>query len=58
MQSNFSVISISYKHAPVAVRELIALDESSIQALRDDFREILGIDEALVVSTCNRTEVY
>lgn len=58
MQSNFKVISISFKNAPVEIRELIALDDLSIQTLLQDFRDVLGLNETLIVSTCNRTEVY
>lgn len=58
MQSNFKAISLSFKDAPVEIRELITLDDSLIQALLNDFREILGLNESLIISTCNRTEVY
>lgn len=58
MQSNFKVISLSFKNAPVEIREMIALDEILIANLLNDFREILGLEESLIISTCNRTEVY
>lgn len=58
MQNNFKVIGISYKNAPVEIREIIALDASLIQTLLQEFKEILGLDESLVISTCNRTEVF
>lgn len=58
MRSNFKVISLSFKNAPVEIREMIALDDILIANLLNDFREILGLDESLIVSTCNRTEVY
>lgn len=37
---------------------MIALDDALITALLNDFREILGLEESLIISTCNRTEVY
>lgn len=58
MQSNFKVISLSFKNAPVEVREMIALDDASIQSLLHEFGDIIGIEESLIISTCNRTEVY
>lgn len=58
MRSNFKVISLSFKNAPVEIREMIALDDILIANLLNDFREILGLDESLIISTCNRTEVY
>lgn len=58
MQNNFKVIGISYKNAPVEIREIIALDNILIQTLLQEFREVLGLDESLIISTCNRTEVF
>ena len=58
MQSNFKVLSLSFKNAPVEIREMIALDEILIAALLSDFRAILSLEESLIISTCNRTEVY
>ncbi|MBO3700784.1 glutamyl-tRNA reductase [Roseivirga sp. E12] len=58
MRSNFKVISLSYKNAPVEIREMIALDDTLIANLLNDFREVIGLDESLIISTCNRTEVY
>jgi glutamyl-tRNA reductase len=51
-------LGISHKTAPVALRERLAFSES--QAL--DFARALAdgpeVSEAVVISTCNRTEVY
>jgi len=58
MQSNFKVVSLSFKNAPVEIREMIALDDVMIATLLNDFREVIGLDESLIISTCNRTEVY
>lgn len=54
----FKSISLSHKTAPLAVRELIALNEDEAKGLMLRLRDILGLSELLVVSTCNRTEVY
>ncbi|NID10439.1 glutamyl-tRNA reductase [Fibrivirga algicola] len=54
----FKSISLSHKTAPLAVRELIALNEDEAKRLMLRLRDILGLTELLVVSTCNRTEVY
>lgn len=58
MQIGFKTISLSYKKAPVEIRELVSLSEEQCRALLLQLREVLGITEALVVSTCNRTEIY
>ena len=58
MQIGFKAISLSYKKAPVEIRELVSLSEDNCRVLLQQLRDVLGIAEALVVSTCNRTEIY
>lgn len=58
MQSQFKAISISYKTAPLSVREGISLNEEESGSLLSKVLEISSISEALVLSTCNRTEIY
>lgn len=52
------LVGLSHKSAPIDVRERVALTGD---ALRDALREMKdggGVAEALVVSTCNRVEVF
>jgi glutamyl-tRNA reductase len=58
MSESFRVVSISYKKAPLEIRERLALDESETKAFYLKLKDVLGIGEAVVISTCNRTEVY
>jgi glutamyl-tRNA reductase len=58
MIGNFKAISISHKTAPVKIREKMALNEASAKQLMMQLREITDAGEMLVLSTCNRTEVY
>jgi len=58
MQTKFRVVSLSYKSAPVHIRELISLDEAAIQRLLLKLKEFFSVSDALILSTCNRTEVY
>jgi glutamyl-tRNA reductase len=58
MTSSFKAISLSYKNAPIKVRESVALNEAECKQLLDYLRSNTQISEALVLSTCNRTEVY
>ncbi len=52
------VMGASYKTAPLEARERIAVPEKDLpQALRA-LAESEGVKEALVLSTCNRTEAY
>jgi glutamyl-tRNA reductase len=53
----FQLIGVNHKTAPLEVRERLAIPESR---LPDACREIIafpGIEEAMVISTCNRVEI-
>jgi glutamyl-tRNA reductase len=58
MLDTFKSISLSHKTAPLRVRELIALNEDEAKRLMLRLRDFFGLTDLLVVSTCNRTEVY
>ena len=58
MYNNFRAISLSYKNTPIEIRELLALDEETISRLLRYFREFVPVEEIMILSTCNRTEVY
>jgi glutamyl-tRNA reductase len=51
-----SLVGISHRHAPVELRERVALDARSAAALAHDLAKSGG--ECVCLSTCNRTEVY
>lgn len=57
-QAAFKVVSLSHERAPVEIRELIHLNEGVSHALLLRLKEVLNIQEALIFSTCNRTEIY
>ena len=54
----FRSFSLSYKTAPVEVREIVALNADQIASLLKKIKENSSATEALILSTCNRTEVY
>lgn len=51
-------ISLNYLEAPVEIREKLTFDEGQTKALLIHLKDVIGIEEALVLSTCNRTEIY
>jgi glutamyl-tRNA reductase len=51
-------LGASHKTAPLALRERIALTEGGTEPLLRELTEHPAIGEAVVVSTCNRTELY
>jgi glutamyl-tRNA reductase len=58
MTQNFKALVLTYKTAPVAVREQVSLNESAGKQLLHFIRDYTPATDVLVVSTCNRTEVY
>lgn len=55
---NLKVVSISYKTAPVNIREQLALNDSQSQEVLLELKNYDQISDLLIISTCNRTEVY
>lgn len=58
MQRNFRAIGISYKTCPIEIRESISLNESKAKQLIQLLKLNTDVSNILVLSTCNRTEVY
>ena len=52
------VVGLSHRSAPVALLEKAALVPERVADLLGDLRECQHLAEAVVVSTCNRVEVY
>ncbi|HET7276332.1 MAG TPA: glutamyl-tRNA reductase [Longimicrobiaceae bacterium] len=53
-----AVIGLSHRTAPVAVRERFAYDRGEVPAALGRLVESGVADEAVLLSTCNRTEIY
>jgi glutamyl-tRNA reductase len=58
MVVSFKSISLSYKNAPLAVRELLSLNEDCCKKLIMRIQEFSDASDILILSTCNRTEIY
>ncbi len=56
--SELLAIGISHKTAPVGLRERVALLEGGTPGVLHKLVATEQIDEAVVISTCNRTELY
>ena len=55
---NVFVTGLSYKTAPVEVREKLAVRPSLLPCLGCRLKINAGLDEVVLLSTCNRVEVY
>jgi len=56
--SELLVLGASHKTAPLAVRERLALLDGQVEPFLRELMARPGITEAVVLSTCNRTELY
>jgi glutamyl-tRNA reductase len=54
----FNVLGINHKTAPVSLREKVAFSEDRLLAALRTLRQEVGVAEVVILSTCNRTEVY
>ena len=55
---NIFVSGISHKTAPIDIREKFYLNETERKLLLSTLRSDPAVVEAIVLSTCNRTEIY
>lgn len=55
---SFHALGVNHQTAPVAMRERLAFDAASLPAALGALRQLPGVHEAALVSTCNRTELY
>ncbi len=53
----FQLIGVNHNTAPVEVRERLAIPESRLPEACKKLAEFPGIDEGMILSTCNRVEV-
>lgn len=54
----FRGLTLNYKHASIEVRERVSLNEEETKLFLSNVKEFLNPSELLVLSTCNRTEIY
>ncbi|RYZ74324.1 MAG: glutamyl-tRNA reductase [Lysobacteraceae bacterium] len=52
------VLGLNHQTAPVALRERVAFDAVALPATLSSLQSLPGVSEAVVLSTCNRTELY
>ncbi len=52
------VWGLNFKTVPVAIREQFAATQDSIRSALSQWDQYTALKEAVVLSTCNRSEVY
>ena len=58
MTQNFKALVLTYRTAPVEVRENVSLNEGATKQMHQFIRSYTSATDVLIVSTCNRTEIY
>jgi glutamyl-tRNA reductase len=51
-------LGINYQTAPVSIREKLAFSTETLSIALQDLLCVKGVEEAAILSTCNRTEFY
>ena len=56
----FKYHSIGFNHetCPLDIREALAISDQELEVALKSLNEISGVSEAVILSTCNRTEIY
>lgn len=54
----FAICGLNHKTAPLTVREKVSLSVDQQEALLNKLINIHAVNEAVILSTCNRTEIY
>lgn len=58
MAADIFVVGLSYRTSPVALREKLAVPSAELGSAVQRLKSEVALDEALMVATCNRVEVY
>jgi glutamyl-tRNA reductase len=51
-------VGVSHMQAPISVRELLAVPAEKLTSRLHALRALPGVNEALILSTCNRLEIF
>lgn len=55
---NFHAITLSYKRCPLKFREVFSFNDEQVKSLLNAITEMTEVNDLLIISTCNRTEIY
>lgn len=58
MTAELFAVGVNHKYAPIELRERLAVDDAEHAGLLRALREHAGLHEAMIISTCNRVEIY
>ena len=58
MQKTLAIIGLNHKTANVEIREKVYFSKSDLPSILPKISNILNINGCIILSTCNRTEIY
>ncbi|TVR07598.1 MAG: glutamyl-tRNA reductase [Planctomycetota bacterium] len=58
IQRTLFCLGVDHHNTPVAVRERLSVSDTAVPGVVQRLRQVPGIDECVLLSTCNRVEVY
>jgi glutamyl-tRNA reductase len=58
MTSRLVIVGINHRTAPVETRERVAVPTDALEDVVRSVKSLAGVEEAMMVATCNRVEVY
>ncbi|QSE98845.1 glutamyl-tRNA reductase [Fulvivirga lutea] len=58
MENAFKISGFSFKNTPLEIREKLALNEPEAKQLMQFLNQTVQANDLMVLSTCNRTEIY
>jgi glutamyl-tRNA reductase len=56
--TNLVIVGVNHKNTPVELRERLAFTQGTIEESSEKLNQYTEIDENLIISTCNRVEIY
>jgi glutamyl-tRNA reductase len=51
-------LGVSHQTAPIEIREMVALGPEGVSLALKNLKQNSSVNEAVIISTCNRTEIY
>jgi len=55
---HIAILSVNHQTAPVEIREKVAFSDGELNNALDSLQTIEGVDSCVILSTCNRSEIY
>ena len=52
------LVGLNYRTAPLEIREKISFSEKGLDQYLHALQQLSGVNEGMILSTCNRVEIY